>query len=286
MKISSKQFFLFFTLTAALFAFSCKSLSLSQEYFIPPESEKAENIQWEEISQGLSKHYYKDSQVEYHIAKIDLNLPWEIKSFPEKSGWNKAQNVKDFSKKNKLQVAINTNPFEAKNSLILTGKVKNLGIIISHGKIISEANPKYSALLFYRQNDGTFTAEIAEKQDEVINKKPDFAFGGFFTILDDSKIYQYKNYKYYRSAAAVSKDGKKLYLLAGKGLSYMDTAKIFLKLGAYKALQFDGGKSTVLIIKNKEYFHSPLQRKVASAFGLFLSTENKPIKIDEYQNNE
>jgi exopolysaccharide biosynthesis protein len=61
-----------------------------------------------------------------------------------------------------------------------------------------------------------------------------------------------------RSAAGVSKDGSTLYLVAvdgrrptDAGMTLMELAKTMLQLGAYDAMNFDGGGSTTMMVNGK-----------------------------------
>ena len=67
----------------------------------------------------------------------------------------------------------------------------------------------------------------------------------------NGKFYDFKEIKNVRSAAAVSDNGKTLYLFVGKKLSYHDCAKIFANLNVESAMEFDGGSSSQMTI-NKE----------------------------------
>lgn len=254
----------FFISTLFLF-FSCRTISEREESLLPPEELDSN---WKKNGEGIELLDYFDSKIEYHVVKIDLSKKWEIISFPENDSWNNPKSVKEFAKKNNLEVCVNTNPFERKINQNPFSKTQPIGIIISNSKLISRPNSRYSAIAFYKQGDGTYKAEIFDSQTEIPSTNPDFSFGGFFTILRDNKIYEFKNFKDVRCAAAISDDGRTLYLLAGKNLSYKDTALIFMNLGAETALQFDGGSSTSLVFKNKNLLNGFIRCKVAAGFGL------------------
>lgn len=141
------------------------------------------------------------------------------------------------------------------------------------------------------------SVKVGDKADIHINTSFDFsaiktAIGGAGKILENGK---YVNSGYVvspgkrqpRSAVGISKDGKKIYLVAidGRGISigvtHEEFANILADLGAYNAMQLDGGGSTTMAVKtinddsvkvvNKVSEGS--QRKVANALGVFNTAE-------------
>lgn len=255
-------------LSAIFLFFSCRTIPEREESLLPPEISQDSEIQWKKAGEGIEQLDFFDTKIEYHVIKLDLSKKWEIKSFPENDSWNKTKSVKEFAKENNLEVCVNSNPFERTINQNPFSKTRPIGIIIRNSKLISAPNSRYSAIAFYKQEDGTYKAEIFDSQAEIPSTNPDFSFGGFFTILRNNKIYEFKNYKDVRCAAAISNNGRTLYLLAGKNLSYKDTALIFMNLEAETALQFDGGSSTSLVFKNKNLLNGFIRCKVAAGFGL------------------
>ncbi len=226
----------------------------------------------------------------------------EAKPNNTKSGWLKTKSVEKFARETDSIVAINTTPFmlEHKNPF---SRAKPAGIQIAGGKIISEPDGKYSAIAFFknqseRQNEsqdenhknpgnyrkhrcGGFYAEIFDSQSEIfssgektqngIKSMPDFAHGGFWTILRNGEIKPFKEIKDVRSAAALKDSGTTLILFTGKPFTYTETARLFRKLGADSAIQFDGGSSANLVVNGKTCLKTGLKRKTASAIGFRLS---------------
>lgn len=263
----TSRLFLLILLAAHTILFSCRTIPETEELF-PEESLPAV---WKDIDRGVQKYEWRAGNAECRIYKIDLSVPVEIKAFPEKSGWQKPEATADFAKKEKLLLCINTNPFERMNARNPFSKTKPIGIIINNGELISGPAEGYTALAFFLQQDGSFRAEIIDDQKIIPDLKPEFAFGGFFTVLRGKTVYQFKNYKNMRSGAAVSDGGKTLYLFAGRKLSYGDTAAIFRNLEAEACIQFDGGHSTSLVIKGRRELKGFIPRKAAAGFGLILS---------------
>jgi uncharacterized protein YigE (DUF2233 family) len=207
-----------------------------------------------------------DLQVEadYQIVKIDLtqeNLV--IKSFAKTKGF---VNPKKFARDSGCQLVFNTTPFKKDGSPV--------GLIIQEGQLISPAQKKYAALCFYKEEKG-FSAQIFDSQEEVNleTRPPYLAFGGFWTILRDEEIYEFIDRKDYRMAAGLSSDGKTLWLLAGKALSFGDCALIFKKNGAAVAMEFDGGSSMWFVLNEKSLFPRLPHRRVSSGMGFILPSE-------------
>lgn len=206
---------------------------------------------------------------------MDLSSPnLEIHSYPEESGWTETKAVKEFAKETDCSVALNANPFEKKNPL--AKKAKLIGTHVVKGKELAEQNPKYAKISFYREESG-FSAKIYDSQTENETAVPEFSAGGFWTILRGDRIFQFKNRKDNRVAAGTSENGRILYLLSGKKLSFMDCAEILRQQGAYSAMEFDGGHHCNLFYNGKNSLKYPFAQKPAAILGFknILS-----IKID------
>lgn len=132
-----------------------------------------------------------------------------------------------------------------------------------------------------KHRNGEFHAEIFDSQSELftgreetqngIKQMPDFAHGGFWTILRNGEIKPFKEIKDVRSAAALKDSGKTLILFIGKPFTYTETARLFKKLGADSAIQFDGGSSANLVVNGKSCLKTGIKRKTTSAIGFRLS---------------
>lgn len=149
---------------------------------------------------------------------------------------------------------------------------------------------------------GGFHAEIFDSQSELftgraetqngIKQMPDFAHGGFWTILRNGEIKPFKEIKDVRSAAALKDSGKTLILFIGKPFTYPETARLFKKLGADSAIQFDGGSSANLVVNGKSCLKTGVKRKTASAIGFRLSKNpsgnfsEEPSKNDSGNSSE
>lgn len=276
-----------FLIFAVFLFFSCKTTFLPDRYTDPEILETSllypQEINWQELEiDGLKDSNFqytgfqiKSQKIEWKCIRIDLNAEnLQITAEPQNSDSGKSFYLKDFSKKKKSLAAINTVPF-AKTKRGLSP----VSIVKIDGRTICPLNENYSALAF---STNPLRASIIEFQNQNDIEQYPYVFGGFFTILKDGYIYEFQKNKRSRSAAGISRDGRYLYLFACKGincptgrngLNFEECALILKKLGANSAMQFDGGHSTGLTLKDKDFLHPDLQRKVPAALG-FLYKNN------------
>lgn len=220
---------------------------------------------------------YKKQNLIYHMLTINLQDPHiAITGTPPVYSKNSillydtiAIPINRFAKQTKSVIALNTSPFSYPFGL-LSPKRNIVGLYIHEGKIISQGQKGYAALIFARNKQ----AFIIDDQINTLPKDTWFAFGGFWTILNNKTIYSFKQIKNSRTAVGISKDGFTLYVLIvekslhSKGLSFSDCAKILCNMGAYKAMQFDGGNSTQFLINKKILYRPALWRKNANYLGI------------------
>lgn len=284
-----KQFLVFFSLLAIFSLNSCKTTSflLAEKYTDPlvlpaeelcPSEVIWQNVKSPDISEGsiqIISHTVKSTNSQWKCIKIDLDTPGlEIAATPYKEDLGKRFYLKQFAQKNKTIAAINTVPFD------LDGKTYiPVSVVKIEGELICPPTEFY-AVLGLTKKDGKFRASIRSTQvlDQI--DQFDYAFGGFFTILENDKIYEFEKFKRSRSAAGISHDGRFLYLFAGcgvncptgrNGFNFEECAIILQNLGCHIAMEFDGGHSTGLTLKNKNAIKPSLQRKVPAAFGVKIS---------------
>lgn len=289
-----------------IFFSGCKTTSilLKEKYTDPQvlsvQDLTPEEFQWTPITisesnkndnQLLSFTQYevKATNAKWACVRIDLEAPWQIIAEPIPQNLSKRFFLSDFAKKYKTDVAVNTVPFTSKNHKYLP-----VSVVKIDGNTICPLNESYSALAFKKiqksdldssQTDENanqpyvWRAKIIQHQNEEDLQNYDYAFGGFFMILDEPTIYQFQKYKRSRTAAGLSSDGRYLYLMATcgincptgrNGLNFEECALILQKMGCKTAMQFDGGHSSGLTLKNKNLIKPSLQRKVPAAFGLKL----------------
>lgn len=276
---------------------SSNQLETGQKSYLPAgqTASSESKIKWQKIPGTEWAEYFffenKDYPLRYHCVKIDLsNEKLAIKTFPNsendfvhkdglKTAFFKGLTAKEFSEKSESIISINATPYggKSKNSKIslLTSSRKIIGIHVADRKVLSPSVSRYSAICFKKTEKG-FKGEILKNQTARDFSEYDFAFGGFFTVLKDSKkeVFQVQSDDS-RTAIGLSRDGKTLFLLSVEGekhsesigLSYQKCADVMLFLGACDAIQMDGGGSTSLYINGRNSLSYTNSRKNAVFIG-------------------
>jgi exopolysaccharide biosynthesis protein len=273
---------------------SCASLSQANRpslvTFTAVETIKPD---WQSIAEGIGLFHGKisDPQLEFWALNIDLSSP-NIQivvrdgMIDDDSGDTRSTKVSTFVRENNLIAGINALPFD-----VITSReglpIKNIGLVISGGRLLSPANPNYDAVVFYKNAPPAITAQSAIKSIENIEN----AAGGFHKILADgepAQRTQNREERHPRSAAGISANGAVLYLLvidgrrAGSvGSTEKETAILLRALGSHNGINFDGGGSSTLVIRNPDgnikTLNTPVhgipgrERAVAGCLGVSLS---------------
>jgi len=225
-------------------------------------------VQEQQLFQGIA--YKRDilSQprpVTIHIVSIDLSAPGvkvlTTPGMPRSSGRETtARTTSEFLREFKLQLAINANFFHHFEENYPWDYYPHsgdpsfpIGEAISNGHRYSKGERNKPALCFAKNNqaeilasgtcpDGTIQS-VAGDRLLVTNGKP-----------NDTQLAKDKPYP--RVAAAIDKQGKKLWLIAidgkqplySEGVTIVELTKIVTDLGAETALNLDGGGSTTLVM--------------------------------------
>ena len=176
--------------------------------------------------------------------------------------------VTAFVRDNNLIAGVNALPFDKISSR--EGRpIQNMGIVISDGKIIAPANTRYDAVVFYRDG-GQIKAAIVSQSDIQSAALPakfpaaniQNAAGGFYQILaggETTERTRNVDARHPRSAAGVSPNGSRLYLLVidgrrsgSVGATEGETALLLRSLGSWDGLNFDGGGSSALALRGSD----------------------------------
>ena len=267
---------------------SCTTTKLLKETYSNPEVLPIEELSpspvvWTQIQEGfeITGDKVKKQRVSWHCVRIDLNTPGiSIVYAPHSDTLGQLFEVKDFAKHYHTVVAINSAPF-----LIETTNYP-VGIFKDHDKTISAPNQKNCALAFYfsddedGQADGkaqTLRAEILNNQEDALDPKYVYAFGGFYTTYENGEYRKFQYNKRSRTGCGISGNGRYLYIFVTtpffhltdrNGLNYEECSMILKKLGCTKAMQFDGGHSSALLVYTKDIEKPFMQRKVPCALGI------------------
>jgi len=154
-----------------------------------------------------------------------------------------------FLERHKCQLAVNASPFApARGAEGLPRDI--LGLSISRGDVYSGAHGQNAAMLIGRDNKVWF-ARPPFDTEEAYN-----AVGGFDMLLEEGKNVGGDGERHPRTAAGLSQDGRYLYLVVidgrqndySVGATTAETADWLKRLGAYNALNLDGGGSTALVM--------------------------------------
>ena len=216
-----------------------------------------------------------------HIINIDLSVSGVkvLVTPPQANGENntRAQTTSQFLQKKKLQLAVNANyfhPFREKTPWDYyphSGDITySVGQAISNGKHYSKADPKWGVLCISPNNRAQILASgdcpkntlqgVAGKDVFINNGKP---------VKSDSE----PDKPYPRVAVAINKQGNMLWLIVidgkqplySEGATIAELTQIVQGLGAYKALNLDGGGSTTLVMaKNNKpkLLNAPIHTKL------------------------
>lgn len=284
----------FFVLSVLISLSGCKTTQYllrdrySDPLVLPVEELCPSEINWKTEKQTgnsiqTTGNVIHSTNSKWQCIKIDLNAPGlEIAAAPEGNN-SKAQKrffLQNFSQKHKTAAAINTVPFTMEDKLY-----KPVNIVKINDKTIFPYTHGMAALGLkeIKTEEGIcYRAVIIDSNNEDEIEQCKYAFGGFYTILNKQLIYEYSKEKRSRSAAGISDDGRYLYLFAGcginsptgrSGFNFQECAIILQALGCTKAMEFDGGHSTGLTLKNRNAIRPSLQRQVPAAFGIKISNK-------------
>jgi hypothetical protein len=213
---------------------------------------------WQPFADGIELLHGKiaNPHLEFWALKIDLSEPGIGIVVRAGAGENSlSTKVTSFVRDNNLIAGINAVPFDIVHSS--EGRpVKNVGIVISDGELLSPANRAYDAIVFYRDGKAAIVkqSEIGENTAGIEN-----AAGGFHQILAagvTTERTQNREQRHPRSSAGVSANGSMLYLLVidgrragSEGATEEETALILRALGSHDGINLDGGGSTALALR-------------------------------------
>ena len=150
------------------------------------------------------------------------------------------------------QAAVNASPFSPVQEGDTAPK-DVLGLSVSRGDVYSAPNDTYGALIITKDNH----ARIAKPPIDTAGAYN--AVGGFGLLIEDGTDVGSNGERHPRTAAGISKDGWYLYLLVidgrqgaySAGATTSETAQWLLRLGAWSALNLDGGGSTSMVIADE-----------------------------------
>ncbi|NJM72480.1 MAG: phosphodiester glycosidase family protein [Scytonema sp. RU_4_4] len=217
-----------------------------------------------------------------HIVTIDLKTPG-VKALvtpgvPKPSdGETSARKTSDFLKEFKLQLAINASYFHHFHEKSPWEYYPHsgdpsypIGEAISNGYRYSPPEANFPVLCFSAQN------RVQILKSEKCPEGTVQGVAGNQLLVDRGKAIDdsLKNDKPYpRVAAAINQEGTKLWLIVGdgkqpfysEGITIAELTKIITDLGAYTALNLDGGGSTTLVMgtnNGSKVLNAPIHTRI------------------------
>ena len=256
-----RKLFVCFSLSFIFLFSACASLArleLSPEeeaVLYPVASYVPEAFEWEEVCPGVSRFDFENSEIPliYHAVRIDLTLAGAAGSGRTlELVCSRNESTSQFAARTQCAVAVNATPFTRSGQLA--------GIHKESGVLLSQPVARYGAIAFkLAGNDGDCgcVARIFESQGDEEIEDFDYAFGGFFVVLDRGEVCtEFIRRGDSRTGVGLSADGRILYFLVvegewsdrSRGLSYPQCGEIFKAMGCNQALELDGGSSSDLYL--------------------------------------
>ena len=231
------------------------------------------------------------------IATIDLTTPGLRFALTEPVGFagddarfeTRCADTLKFAMQRGVQLAVNTSAFDPfRQRAGMPMDVVGLGA--ARGRVYSEPDERFGAL--YISRDGRITLKAPPlPADGVWHVIP-----GFRMLVDDRQVVvseRAHNTKFGgvnpRTAAGTDQEGRTLWLVVvdgrqkdvSEGITLVELACLFQSLGAWDALNLDGGGSTTFVLENADHTYSILNtpvgrgkpntlRQVANNLGLHL----------------
>jgi hypothetical protein len=239
---------------------SCASLQggADRESFASVE---AVEPQWQPLASGVDFFHGKTAKprLEAWAVRIDLASPGTRiivrgGSVSSEGEATLSTRVSSFVRDNRLIAGINAVPFDLVSAE--EGRpIANTGVVILSGKLISPSNQRFDALVLYKDGRPEILRQEAIGDIEMI----DIAVGGFYRILTaggTEERTKRRSERHPRSAAGIGAGGRLLYLLiidgrrtASVGATEEETALLLRALGAWDGINFDGGGSSALALR-------------------------------------
>ena len=267
---SMRKYFSLLLLICLLFI-SCAGVPRQQE--LDTASYVPEAFDWEEVCPGVARFDFENAEVPlvYHAVKIDLSYVDAGAGQKEtlELTCSRGERTSEFAARENCVAAVNATPFDKTGELV--------GLCREAGREISAPVERYAALaLKYGEDGAGLDGRIFATQVDDEIKDFDYAFGGFFVVLEEGEVNTEFVRRYTsRTGAGLSADGKTLYLLVVEGeqprksigLSYPQCGEIFLAMGCRNALEFDGGGSSDLCINGQSVMNYRVRRVQGNSFG-------------------
>lgn len=230
------------------------------------------------------------------VARVDLATPGLRFAITAPAGHPEGEtfceNTLEFAEKHGVQIAFNTSAFRPLRET--RGEPMDVvGLAAVEGRKYSDPDERFGAVYISRDNRVALKGPPLP-QDEIWDVIP-----GFRMLIDDKEVAvseQVANSKFGdvnpRTAVGVDREGRTLWIIVvdgrqegiSEGITLVELACIFESLGAWDALNLDGGGSSTLVMQSAEgprrVINTPVGRgepntlrQVANNLGLYLSKD-------------
>ncbi len=162
----------------------------------------------------------------------------------------KPETTFSFAKRFNTNIAINANFFTYRCS-VFDPLYKPLGLFIERGKIVSKYNKDFVSVYFGKNKE--ISVDLERDQDAY------FAIAGFNKVIERGKvILRGKSTKTdSRTLLGVDKEENTLFILCidgevkkrSRGASLIEATRLLYALGAFEAIELDGGGSSTIVAK-------------------------------------
>ena len=245
----------------------------------PPASYVPEAFEWEEVCPGVSRFDFENSEIPliYHAVRIDLTFAGADGSNEtlelvcgHREAATRSESTAQFAARTQCAVAVSATPFTRSGQLA--------GIHKEAGILLSQPVARYGAVAFKLADAGGpgYVARIFASQADEKLKDFEYAFGGFFVVLDRGEVCtEFIRRGDSRTGVGLSADGRILYFLVvegecpdrSRGLSYPQCGELFKAMGCNQALELDGGSSSDLCVNGKSVLSYKVHSRQVNSFG-------------------
>ena len=223
------------------------------------------NLEWKKLCNGIEHTNFKIEEplLNVNVLRIDATNPnLTFHTTPRSENWVADKNetdrrtLPDSVVEEDMIVAVNANfyqPFNAQTR-VSRGPADNKGLVVSNG---------FSS--FIQNKDGSVEIRTVRPGDSLDNIQT--AVSGHNTVLKDGKCpiidqvesFPYLKVRHPRTLVGISQDKKYVYLVTidgrqpefSVGTSILESAEILRQLGAYDAVNLDGGGSTTMACRDE-----------------------------------
>ena len=232
------------------------------------------NLEWKKLYDGIEHAHFtiQEPLLNVNVLRIDATNPnLTFHTTPRSENWVANQNetdrrtLPDSVVEENMIVAVNANfyrPFNAETR-VSRGPADNQGLVVSNGVLVSPTINTYPS--FIQNKDGSVEIRIV-LQGESLDKIKTAVSGRNYVLKDgecvskeQAEAFAYLKNRHPRTVVGISKDKKFVYLVTidgrqpefSVGTSMLESAEILRQLGAYDAVNLDGGGSTTMAYRDE-----------------------------------